>query len=188
MAAVHARLRATQVKLHRIGAEDLDPKLHGRFSVIFSVNVLEHIAALDEAMAAMSGVLAAGGVMIYTCANYQVPYEPHYGILLLPVIPARTPWARHLRKDELWRSLNFVTASRLRALARRNGLSIAFDQGVMAEALERLLVDEEFARRHRGLVAAARIFRATGALALLRRWPARWATPLRVRLSHLAPG
>src|SRR6185369_16311116 len=101
---------------HRPAAE-LDPARDGLFDVIFSINVLEHCQPLPETVLALSKVLAPGGMMIHTCPNYRVPYEPHFRLLLVPFAPRLT--ARlipRLASDPLWQSLNFVTAGDLRRI------------------------------------------------------------------------
>jgi len=132
---------------------------HGQFDLIFSVNVLEHIADLDAAFAAMAGVLAPGGVMVHSCPNYAVPYEPHYGMPLVPFFPRAMAWLRpSLWADPVWRSLNFVTFDQARRMAASAGLELAFASGTLAEALRRLEGDAVFRSRHGGVVQwAARI-------------------------------
>ncbi len=73
-----------------IGAEKLDPAVHGHFDLIYSTNVLEHIPDLDGAFRGMASVLAPGGTMVHLCPNYLIPYEPHFGIPLVPFHPRIT--------------------------------------------------------------------------------------------------
>lgn len=177
--ALRDYLDCKDVTLLSIGAEALDPERHGEFDVMFSANVLEHVADLSAVVAAMAGALSPGGVMVHTCANYIIPYEPHYRLPLLPFAPAATPWAGTRRNEELWHSLNFITAHDLERLMRGAGLMPAFAAGVMAHAFERLLVDPVFASRHSPAMArVAKVLQAIGGLALLRKWPPRWATPM----------
>lgn len=177
--ALREYLDCTDVVLLSIGAEDLDPLKHGHFDVMFSANVLEHVAGLDAVVAAMARTLSPGGVMVHTCANYTVPYEPHYRLPLLPFAPAATPWAGARRDEDLWHSFNFITGFQLDGLMRRSGLAPSFATGIMARSLERLLDDPVFASRHSpGLARVARLLQATGLMALIRRWPPRLATPM----------
>ena len=170
-----------------IGAEALDPDRHGTFDVMFSANVLEHVANLEAVIDAMARSLALDGVMVHTCPNYTVPYEPHYQLPLLPFAPAATPWASRFKSEDLWRSFNFVTASEMTRLMRRAGLTPVLAKGVMARAFERLLSDPVFAQRHSPRLAGlARVLQLSGGLALLRRWPPRLATPLVVRAAKAA--
>ena len=184
--AVLEWLHASDAAVLRIGAEELDPARHNQFDVIFSVNVLEHIPRLEEALAGMRRVLAPGGVMRHTCPNYVVPYEPHYGVPLVPVTPSRTAllWPP-LRRQPLWQSLNFVTYGRIVRFCETHGLRHQFDEGLLADAFSRLDRDPAFrARRGRTVLVAGRLLRASGLLSLLERVPPRWATPMAFTCWH----
>lgn len=113
----------TDVPDLQIGAEELNPAQHGAFQFVFSVNVIEHIPDLTGAMRGMASVLTRGGRMWHTCPNYVVPYEPHFGIPLVPLFPKTTGLLlpRSISTGELWTSLNFVTYFELKRLARANG-------------------------------------------------------------------
>jgi 2-polyprenyl-3-methyl-5-hydroxy-6-metoxy-1,4-benzoquinol methylase len=165
-----------------IGVEALSPQQHGRFDVIFSANVLEHVDDLAGAFRGMASVLAPDGAMAHMCPNYHVPYEPHLGIPLLPGAPAAT---RHLfkgavsRNAELWHTLNFVTSSTVRKLARTNGLRVEFERAMMYEFVQRLGDDPEFAGRHdSAAMRALQALQRRNALAFLRHLPPALATPM----------
>jgi 2-polyprenyl-3-methyl-5-hydroxy-6-metoxy-1,4-benzoquinol methylase len=171
-----------------IRASDLDPAKHGRFDLIFSINVLEHMRPLSPNLDGMARVLAPGGAMLHLCPNYRVPYEPHFGLPLAPGVPALTPWLLRpsLRRDPLWRSLNFITAADLRRFARRNSLRVEFSPGQFAKIVQRLRQDEAFAERHTGLAShALRVLSACGLLGLIGRLPSEWSTPMSARLRAL---
>jgi SAM-dependent methyltransferase len=168
-------------------ASQLDRAAHGRFDLIYSVNVVEHIVDLDASMAAMARVLAPGGCMVHMCPNYTVPYEPHLAIPLLPFAPAAT---KHLFPAKarlypgLWEGLNFVTAHRLSKLARRNGLGITFDKGIMGAMVRRILEDPVFSSRQGGVVSLiARTLDRLGAVRLVDRLPPGLSTPMVARLT-----
>lgn len=170
-----------------IGAEALDPTTHGRFDLIFSANVIEHVDDLDAAVAGMAGVLDDDGLMLHQCPNYRVPYEPHLGIPLVPGAPASTRalFPDRIAADEgLWNSLNFVTAGRLERVARRHGLRCRFRPGVMARTFERLRDDPSFGARHAGLSGLVgrsdALFGA--ATRVLRAVPASWQSPMTVAM------
>lgn len=161
-------------------AEQLDARAHGTFDLIFSVNVLEHIPALEDALAAMAGVLAANGVMRHTCANYTVPYDPHYELPLVPLAPRATAWlVPSIARQEIWQSLNFITYGRVVRFCRRHGLDYRFDRGQLARALHRMDSDAAF-RNRRGRLARSiqTLVRSTGLTGLLSKVPPRWATPM----------
>lgn len=163
-----------------LAAHQLDPAEHGRFDLVFSVNVLEHMRPLDPNLDALATVLAPGGRMIHTCPNYRVPYEPHYRIPLVPVRPALTGrLARRVGTEPLWESLNWITARDVERFAARHGLHVRFRQGEFAASLERLRHDPAFAHRQRGpVVGAVRLLDRVRVTRLLARAPATWLTPM----------
>jgi 2-polyprenyl-3-methyl-5-hydroxy-6-metoxy-1,4-benzoquinol methylase len=179
-AAVRSWLGAENLPMLDIEVAPLDPQLHGRFEVIFSVNVLEHIPNLPEAIAAMERVLADGGVMVHMCPNYAVPYEPHFGILLAPGFPRFTAkLAPRLVDHPVWQSLNFVTLSQIRRMMQEAGLDTTFRGGMLHQTFVRLDQDAAFGARHKGMITKVqRILKWTGLLDLMRHIPASLATPM----------
>ncbi len=170
-------------------AEQLEPGVHGRFDLIFSVNVMEHVMALDDAMVALAHVLSPHGKMTHLCPNYAFPYEPHLGIPLVPFAPQITKWffpATFAREQRVWDTVNFITARRVRRLATRNSLSCTFSGGVMERFFIRARTDSRFRERQAGLIAR---IATNGGLAwtvagVLRRIPAALATPMIFTLCH----
>ena len=170
---------------------DLDPGKHGRFDLVFSINVLEHIPDLEGAFRAMASVLEPHGQMVHLCPNYTVPYEPHFNIPLVPGAPRTTRFLfpRVVRKyPGVWDELNFITARRVRQLAGQNGLTVTFDKGVMGAFFRRLDTDELY-RERQGPVAVAvhRCVSSLGLLKLIDRVPASCASPMIFRLSRSEP-
>ena len=78
----------------RVGKDDLPRMIDksaeqltiedGEFDFIFSINVMEHVKELDLAFEAITRVLHPEGQWVNSCPNYYFPYEPHYGIILIP--------------------------------------------------------------------------------------------------------
>ncbi|MCU1359979.1 MAG: uncharacterized protein JWN99_1268 [Ilumatobacteraceae bacterium] len=160
--------------------EQLDPALHGQFSLVFSNNVVEHVERPGTCFRAMASVLTPDGLMVHSCPNYSIPYEPHFG---LPLLPCRPRWTarllpRPVGTSDLWRSLNFIRARDVIASARQLGYVVEFRSGALAASLERLGTDVEFRSRHRLLAGAAVLIRSTGAIRALRRLPSTWSTPM----------
>ena len=178
--AVLEWLDACDTRILPIGAEALNPSEHGRFDVIYSVNVLEHIPHVERALSAMAGVLAPDGIMRHTCPNYAVPYEPHYGIPLVPFKPSLTAALMpSLAREEVWRSLSFITYRRVVRFCREHELQCRFDTGLLAKAFERFDHDEQFSMRQgAALRAGHRFLIATRLRSLLASVPPRWATPM----------
>lgn len=179
-AAVRGWLSASDLPMLDIEVNRLNRAEHGEFDLIFSVNVLEHIPDLAEAMVAMERVLAPGGSMVHLCPNYAVPYEPHFSIPLVPLAPRLTGLLfPRVAGHPTWPSLNFVTYREIRRIARRSGLSTTFRPAMMYDAFARLDDDEEFRARHSGLVARLhRLLKRTRVLGALRHLPPAFATPM----------
>lgn len=183
LALVISAATAISAKILPLSAREIEPRKHGYFNLVFSVNVIEHFQPMNENLDALARIMGDGGVQTHTCPNYYIPYEPHYKIPLLPFAPQFTPFLGHRRSENLWRSLNFITSSDLRAYARRFGLAISFKQGTLSAAIERLCAEPAFAARHPKILhRAARVIRAFGLARVLRALPPSWATPMTVIL------
>ncbi|MFN0315734.1 MAG: methyltransferase domain-containing protein, partial [Burkholderiales bacterium] len=184
------RLKTPNFPYLSIGAADLRPEIHGLFDVQFSVNVLEHIPDLEAAVAAMCGVLKPGGVVRHTCPNYLIPYEPHFGIPLVPLVPRATAWLLpRIGDTDLWRSLNFVTLGRMKRAFAQYGLNCQFSPGTMYAAFERLDHDVQFQKRQGGMTVvsfAHRTLRGLGLIRLLKHLPPVLATPMTFEARYLA--
>ena len=174
------------------GAESLDPKQDGKFDLIFSNNVVEHIKELPKAMAAMSTVLKADGRMIHGCPNYLMPYEPHFGIPVIASMPSLSKliWRDHIEANiEVWDSLNFVTYTRIQKIAKQVNCDISFQARLTYDAFSRLQQDTEFQARHKGSLAykILRLLEITKMLNLTRYLPAWASTPMIFTLTSKRP-
>lgn len=132
-------------------AEQLNKFDDGEFDLIFSNNVVEHIEELENAIFAMSEVLSSSGQMIHGCPNYIVPYEPHFGLPVIKVLPNLTKliWGSRISKDiSVWESLNFITYFRVKTIAENQKLDITFKKNTTYHAFMRLNQDSEFKQRH----------------------------------------
>lgn len=180
LAAGVAAVVGSTHELLAIGAGELDPAAHGHFDVIFSNNVLEHIDDLAGALGAMRTVMTPDGLMVHSCPNYSVPFEPHFGVPLVPGRPAATRrlLPASIGASSVWASLNFVRARDIRHLAAGLALQVDFRSGSLATSVERLGTDAEFRARHRALAVVGRLLVVTRVTALLRRLPASWSTPM----------
>jgi 2-polyprenyl-3-methyl-5-hydroxy-6-metoxy-1,4-benzoquinol methylase len=186
LAAVISEASGVPANILPLSAREIEPRRHGFFDLIFSVNVIEHFRPINENLDALAHVMGPRGTQVHTCPNYHVPYEPHYGIPLLPFAPRFTPFLGKRRSESVWRSLNFVTSTDLRAYARRFGLTISFKPGTLGETIERLCAEPAFAARHpRTLYLVARVIKAAGLSGTLRRLPPSCVTPMTVILRRL---
>lgn len=181
LAELVSEMTGVTARIEPLSAHQIDRRRHGAFDLIFSINVIEHFQPMKENLDALAAVMEPNGLQAHTCPNYHVPYEPHYGIALLPVAPQLTPYLglRRLAAENVWQSLNFITSSDVRDYATRHGLSIRFKQGALGEALERLCDEPEFAARHpRVLRNMARLTKTVGLTGALKRLPSSWMTPM----------
>lgn len=172
--------------LHRLdlGVDDLDPAVLGRFDLVFSANVIEHVPDPERALLHLQRFVTEDGVQTHVCPNYAFPYDPHIGRPLLPLIPAATRplLPRHLRDDAAFRTVNFVTAHRVRRTARSAGLDVAFTEGLLGAALDRFASDTTFSDRHAGIGPAVGLVRLLGLARLVAKVPPLLASPMRFTL------
>lgn len=172
-----------------IASQDLNPEDYGKFDLIYSVNVLEHIPQLKTSLLSMQSVLKENGVMIHTCPNYHIPYEPHFGILTMPFFPQLTtyffPSLRKIEKSELWNSLNFITSTSLRNICRGMGCKIRFQSSVMYNTFLRLDKDPAFRSRQKNSITIGMysFLKKTGLIKLLKYLPPDVETPMIVLIS-----
>jgi len=175
--ALRERLRLAHPH-HEVTIQDITPGVLGSFDVVFSNNVLEHVHDVEDTLMRLDALLVPGGVMVHGCPNYTVPYEPHFGI---PLVPVRPQWTARLlpssiRDTGLWRSINFVTAQDVLRVAGRVGRMVELDEGILADAISRLRADAHFAGRHHMIARAAALL---GFLdGPLRRLPPAVTTPM----------
>ena len=88
--------------------------------------------------------------MVHLCPNYTLPFEPHFGIPLIPFFPRATAclYPQTIKKlPGIWEELNFITAGRTKRLASAGGLTVSFDQGILAAAMRRFDRDQLFRER-----------------------------------------
>jgi hypothetical protein len=151
------------------------------------VHVLEHVHNVREVLAAIHSRLVADGSSIHVCPNYAFPYDPHFGIPLIPFAPRLTARVLPSRicESAMWGSLNFVTARQLSADASALGLESLYRPRVMADMVTRLGTDEIFRDRHATLARVTDRLLARGFLMrVLERWPSALASPMIVELRH----
>lgn len=164
-----------------LAVEDLHKSTLGQFDLIYSVNVLEHLPNLDSAFLRMQSVLAPQGLMVHTCPNYHIPYEPHFGVMLVPFFPLLSKFilSQKITDTALWQSLNFITSTGMKRICKRNGLHIIFEPEVMYRTMQRMGDDYIFAERHQGIINYMyRFLSVTGLIYLLKIWPPIFSTPM----------
>lgn len=156
------------------------PSAYGAFDFIFSSNVLEHIPRLQENIEKLQAHLQPGGVMLHICPNYFVPYEPHFGLPLLPFVPQWTSWLLPLkiRNSDIWKSLNFISHSQIQYFSKRAGAKVRFHGGIMKMYIDRIFKDHYFAQRHPWLYRLFRILEKVRVLSLFSYIPYQLSTPM----------
>jgi len=170
-----------------IPAQQLNPKQHGRFALIFSNNVIEHIPEWQTALSAMMSVLSPLGQLRHACPNYTIPYEPHYGV----------PVFRHFRKLsqrlflsksanlDIWNSLNFITCRQIKAFCRQQQLTCYFQEALLYRAFCRIHDDPVFQQRHQGMITrVANVMMMPPFKQIIRRLPASLSTPMNFTIRH----
>lgn len=163
-----------------IVAEKLDPVVHGKFDLIFSVNVMEHLlpANIELAFSKMKDVLNEDGMMHHHCPNYIIPFEPHYGLPLIPFFPQAMGKWKGVADENLWRSINFITLPRMRKVAKHISMDVSFQQKAMKDSFIRLEHDKEFAERHPGLVKVYPLLKKLGVISMFGLIPPVLCTPM----------
>lgn len=163
-------------------AQELSAESNGHFQFIFSNNVIEHIPLWRNALLAMLSVLDQNGVMVHTCPNYTIPYEPHFGIPVLrrfPKLSSRLFAKRIALQPGVWKSLNFLTYRQVVTFFEDKDVSVSFVDELLFQALRRLETDPLFRARHQGpLVRIYQLLKASRLLQLIRKLPPSWTTPM----------
>jgi 2-polyprenyl-3-methyl-5-hydroxy-6-metoxy-1,4-benzoquinol methylase len=161
-------------------AETFDFLKVEKFKLIVSNNVLEHITDFNSALTNLNNALASDGIMIHSCANYAFPFEPHFHVPLLPIVPQLTSKLLPSTTVEsgLWQSLNFIKFSQVKRNVHWNQMSCKFRRGTMSKSIRRLRLDQEFSKRHRGLARLVRFSPLFYLLMLGASLPRRIATPM----------
>jgi len=168
-------------------AQDLDVHSHGEFDLIFSNNVMEHIPQWQDALSSMASVLSKQGNMVHACANYSIPYEPHYGTPILRYCPDLSR-RLFIPKDadlDIWHSLNFITCSQIKRYCNKQSLQVYFRKELLYQALRRIDEDPLFKQRHQGIVATiASFIMRSGFGKVLKYIPPCMATPMTFEISR----
>lgn len=162
------------------GAEDADFSSMEKFDLVISNNVLEHIPDVETALSNLNNAVSNSGIMIHSCANYTFPFEPHFGIPLIPLFPRLTKYVipKSISSSGLWNSLNFITMSQVQRNARKNNMYCAFRNGTMSKSIRRLQNDLEFAGRHALIAKLVSIKPLYHLILLMTSLPVRVATPM----------
>ena len=153
-----------------------------RYDLIFTIHVLEHMRDPLRALENMHRSLATPGVLVAVCPNYDVPFEPHLGIVLVgrsKPLNARLYPRRVAAKPELWAGLFFIRYSRLRGHLQASNIRFAFSRGVVRDMFLRLGQDRFLYARMPAFVRwTYQALRRTGMIGLMAWLPIRLQTPM----------
>lgn len=160
-------------------------KLGRTYDVIVSNNVFEHIIELEAAVRGLKNALNPDGIMIHNTVNYNVPYEPHFKIPLIPFSPKSTVWIfPWLKKSDLWKGLHFVTTGELEKISKRNNLKINFRRDTLEKTLNRLEYDKEFSDRQKVFKGIYKMLKTFKLLQFIKFLPITLTTPIVFTLRH----
>jgi len=162
-----------------ISVDDLDPNVHGTYDLIYSVNVLEHVPDPLKALDRVYEVLEPGGVAVFMCPNYAFPFEPHVNRPLIPMKPSMSALIyRRTSQTDIWRSLNWVTARKVKNWANERDCDLVFHRDVVASMITRMTTDEVFRSRHRVLAILSKFFVTLKVDRLISSIPPTWLSPM----------
>lgn len=135
-------------------AEDFAEK--NGYDFAFSVNVMEHVNDVPSVMANIAACLVVGATYRFTCPNYLFPYEPHFNIptIFSKKLTGKVFYRRIFTSPNMpdpagtWQSLNWIGVLQVRRVAASlKDTSITFNRSLLVSTLERVAVDQDFARR-----------------------------------------
>jgi SAM-dependent methyltransferase len=167
-----------------------DARIRSGFDVVFSINALEHVADPWRALDVMYGALRPGGTLLVHCPNYDVPFDSHFGIVLVTRSKGLNErlYARRIgTRPSLWDGLRFVRSTDVRRYCASRGYAVAFNRSMLRDAVRRLRADPVFAERMPWFVRRVGGLLSAGPLAAaLASVPVRWQTPMEFTLSRPA--
>ena len=169
-------------------AQELEEKQVGKFDLIFSFNVIEHIPNPFYTLRVLLNIMNEQGKMVHACPNYLIPYDPHFGIPVLATWPGLSSFFFRKKisdNKELWNSLNFITSSRVKKFATQHDLVIKFPRGLLAESYIRLQEDPIFRERQKNIFVMifSIVIQLPGGLNLLKKLPPTCSTPMQFIIS-----
>ena len=169
-----------QLDILEMKAEDINRKIHGKFDLVYSSNVIEHIPHFDKTLDALTNILSCEGKMVHSCPNYFIPYDPHFQIPVFKKMPelSISLFGNKITSLALWRSLNFISYFDLTLYAKHRDIRLSFEKGLLYQAFRRLDTDIYFEKRHSGLNSIYKFLKVTRLIYLLQYLPAYLSTPM----------
>jgi len=133
-------------KLNKISPKkiSLNPtikNLKGKFDLITSFEVVEHLSDMDLYIKKLSKVIADDGVLFIETPNYMIPYETHY-YTFIPPAPRLIKWLfckmNGATNKHFFDNINFVNKFSLESSLKKFGFS--FDNLGYSEWLQQILI------------------------------------------------
>jgi len=175
--AVLTRLKLNTSCWLPLGVEEVHT-LNRKFDLIFSNNVVEHLDDCERSLGAIAKSLKEAGRMRHHFPNYFFPFEPHFGIPLVPGFPKLTECLLpRLKKSDLWMHLNFMSAQRFRRMSQKVNFVVEFDP-ILFQTFQRFDTDIPFGQRHPFLKRVYFLMKKLGIMRILEKFPPQWLTPL----------
>lgn len=147
------------------------------FDYVYSINVFEHIADVEQGLSSAYLSLKHGGRLRVYCPNYHFPYEPHFNIPTLLdkqltgfIFKSSIESSRMHSAQETWDALNWINVSRVRRLFRKRfGNEPIFNRLAMYQIVSRVLCDPQFtARRSKWITTGLQMLNKVGLLRLFK--------------------
>jgi len=153
--------------------------LNEKYDLIISNFVLEHVDDTENTLLKLYEILHYGGKMAHNTVNYDVPFEPHLNLLLIPYAVKHTEkLLNFLRTNAVWQTLNFISYSEVNHISKKHQLNCTFKKHTTFEYLVRLMKDPEFRKRKAVFYKIFKILKKTRLAGLIKLLPVRYNTPL----------
>ncbi|UHL63253.1 class I SAM-dependent methyltransferase [Paralcaligenes sp. KSB-10] len=158
--------RLRQLVLERANAINCQPHIidqtverlseRDSYDYAFSINVMEHVSNIGQALANVCSAIKAGAAYRFTCPNYLFPYEPHFNI---PTFFSKRLTEKLFYKKiyqsktvpdatGTWRSLNWINPLVIgKGVKGLRNVQVSFNKTLLVSTLERIATDPGFAQR-----------------------------------------
>lgn len=171
------------VSIENIGYEDFFPTK--KYSLIFCINVFEHLKDWRDFLNKAKGLLEKDGRLIILCPNYGFPYESHFRIpILINKSITLNLFKKYIQRYEvehncegLWNSLNFVkkrdVIDKCNGELKANGklFKLIDDLSILDFMIQRIVYDSEFRKRQKIIGSLALIMKKLGVIKFLKLFP-----------------
>lgn len=126
------------------------------FDFVFSINVMEHVDDVPQAILAVTGALKMGAYYRFICPNYLFPYEPHFNI---PTLFSKRLTHKIFHNaiynnkavgdpDGMWRSLNWITILSVKRQSNSMpNVELGFKKDLFFKMIGRVINDDKFSSR-----------------------------------------